>query len=251
MIPADFDPVNRDFQGEGRLSFATISYYVANYYKAPNPQIRMYYNDFVETKAAGQQSQLKTSYWNDEALLYLPKPDPSTRHEVVPLAEVARWLIELELIPPQGPGRQSNSSSAVKVLFGDVHVEHEQKPRSALAVPAYTSASAILPTGTYKAGPQGSVLLRFTRTVSEERSWPQVENIPVKLLHKVSPRNGPQPTFAFTRVQQSSTPNCKEKDFWNLKGFEIRLLDQTPLAHLQFWAAGKKHYKTQSVRVYA
>ena len=36
-----------DFDGDGRLDFATIGYSVAGYYEAPNPKIMVYYNRFA------------------------------------------------------------------------------------------------------------------------------------------------------------------------------------------------------------
>jgi hypothetical protein len=39
-----------DFDGDGRLDFATIGYSVAGYYCAENPSIVVYYNDFAPHK---------------------------------------------------------------------------------------------------------------------------------------------------------------------------------------------------------
>ena len=221
-----------DFQGDGRISFATISYSVANCYQAPNPRITVQYNIFAGAGGLIARTQFRTAYWNDQALVCLPRPTPSTHDEVVPLLELAGFCIELQILPPYTRKEQSSSADAIKVLFGAVQIADEEHPRTALSVPRYSTAPATIACRPYKSLAQGAVLLRLIRILPKGATWPDVEKIPVKPLLKVSPPNGPQPEFLFRRVSEG-------KNFWNLNGFEIRFLDQTPLAHVQFWAAGK------------
>ena len=183
-------------------------------------------------------TQFKTAYWNNEALVCVPKPESSTNHEILPLAEVAGFRIELEVLPPDRV-RTADAADAIKVLFGAVYVDQEERPRSALSVSGYTIASATVASRGYRASSEGAILMRFSRTPAYKTSWSHTSDIPVKLLFKVSPPDGLQPEFQFTGVDKASPPEVSVRDFWNLRGFQLRFLDQTPLTHIQFWAAGQ------------
>ena len=222
---------NRDFDGDGRLSFATISYYVANYYRSPNPQVGVYYNDFAIPGKDALRTQYRTAYRDNEALLCLPRPSPHVRREIIPLLYLAGFRLEVEILPPRARRAEDESADAIKVLYGAVVVDKAEPPREALSVPRFCSASAGVGYHAYQASEQGAVLIRLIRDFPNEVSWPYVRDIPLQPLLKVTPSDGPQPDWRFQKVEEG-------KDFWNLKGLEIRFTDQTPLAHLQFWAAG-------------
>ena len=222
----------RDFSGDGTISFATISYYVANYYKSPNPQVRVYYNDFAKPGKDAAATQVKTAYSNNEALVCLLRPSIETRHEILPFLKLAGFRLELEVLPPCVRRVKDESADAIRVLYGAVLVDEEEFPRKAFSAPRYLSASAKIANHAYQASVQGAVLIRLIRNTSDEASWPRVEDIPLEPLLKVSPFSGPQPDWQFRKVEEG-------KDFWNLRAIELRFTDQTPLAHLQFWAAGK------------
>ncbi|KAL9611244.1 MAG: hypothetical protein Q9167_004098 [Letrouitia subvulpina] len=222
-----------DFHGDGKISFATISYSVSNYYKAPHPRITVHYNEFADACGLTGRTQFKTAYWDDQALVCIPKPTYKTHNEILPLLELASFRIELEILPPSMRKEPFHSADAIKVLFGAVQVADEEHPRAALSVPRYSSAPAKIACRPYESLARGAVLLRLIKLLPDGTTWPEVEKIPVKPLLKVSPPNSPQPEFQFHRV-------TKEKNFWNLKGFEIRFINQTPLTRIQFWAAGPK-----------
>lgn len=226
-----------DFCGDGRLSFATISYYVANYYRSPDPQVRVYYNDFAQSGKDIAAPLFRTAFRNNEALVCLPRPSSIGHRKRLPLIRLAEFRLELEILPPRGKRAENESADAIKVLYGSVLVDGQNIPKEALSVPDYSSASADIGNRPYQALEQGAVLLRLIRVAADETTWPDVHNIPLKPLLTVSPPDGPQPDWQFRRVE-------KGKDFWNLIGFDIRFNDQTPLAHLQFWAAGKPHLLT-------
>ena len=161
----------------------------------------------------------------------LPRPSSYVRHEIIPLLYLAGFRLEVEILPPQARRAEDESADAIKVLYGGVFVDKEDSPREALSVPWYCTASTGIAYRTYQDSEHGAVLIRLIRDFTNETSWPHVTDIPLQSLLKVTPSDGPQPDWRFRQVE-------KGKDFWNLKGFEIRFTDQTPLAHLQFWAAG-------------
>ena len=175
--------------------------------------------------------QFKTSYWNNEALVCLPKPASAACCDILPLLNLGGFRIELEILRSATWSTSSDCVDALKVLFGAVHVDGEESPRAALSVPSYTSQSAATSKQPFRSLEQGAIVIRLCRILPAEYAWSDVGRIPIKPLLKVSPENGPQPEFRFTRV-------TKGKDFWNLKGFEIRFADQIPLAHVQFWTSG-------------
>ncbi|KAL8824197.1 MAG: hypothetical protein Q9191_005229 [Dirinaria sp. TL-2023a] len=222
-----------DFRGDGRISFATISYSVANYYKSPHPQVQVYYNDFADSYATALNRRFKTSYWNNEALVCVPKPASADRCDVIGLLDLAGFRVELEVLRPRAWSSRSDCVDALKVIFGAVQVGDEENPRSPLSVPGFTSQSAATSNRPFRALEQGAVIIRLCRNVSAKSAYSNVNRIPIRPLLRVSPENGPQPQFKFTRVIEG-------KDFWSLKGFEIRFADQTPLAHVHFWTAGPK-----------
>ena len=193
--------------------------------------MRVYYNEFANPCPVAFDRLFKTSYWNNEALVCLPKPVPDTRCGILPLMDLAGFRLELEILRPTTWSTHPNRVDAIKVLFGAVHVDGEVSPRAALSVPRYTSQSAATSKHPYRALEHGAVIIRLCRVLPAKETWSDVKKIPIKPLLKVSPENGPQPEFKFTRVTEG-------KNFWNLKGFEIRFADQTPLAHIQFWTAG-------------
>ena len=161
----------------------------------------------------------------------LPKPASAARGDILALLDLAGFRVELEILRSATWGTRCDCVDAIKVLFGAVHVYGEECPRAALSVPRDTSRSAATSNQPFRALEQGAVVIRLCRILPAEHSWSDVNEIPIKPLLKVSPENGPQPEFRFTRVTEG-------KNFWNLKGFEIRFADQTPLAHVQFWTAG-------------
>lgn len=229
--------MSSDFCGDGRLSFATISYFVANYYKSPDPQVRVYYNDFAQSGKHVAAPLFRTAYRNNEALVCLPKPSSTEHLKILPLIGLAEFRLELEILPPRGKRAEDESADAIKVLYGSVLVDGQNIPKEALSVPDYSSASAAIGHCGYRALEQGAVLLRLIRVAADKATWPDVHSIPLKPLLTVSPPDGPQPDWQFRRVKE-------DKDFWNLIGFDIRFSDQTPLAHVQFWAAGKPYLVT-------
>ena len=174
---------------------------------------------------------MKASYWNNEALVCLPKPASAARCDIIPLLDIAGFRVELEILRSTTWSTRSDCVDAIKVIFGTVHVDGEENPRAALSVPRCTSQSAATLNQPFKSLEQGAVVIRLCRILPAKDTWSDVNKIPIKPLLKVLPENGPQPEFRFTRVTTG-------KDFWNLKGFEIRFADQTPLAHVQFWSAG-------------
>lgn len=155
-------------------------------------------------------------------------------HEIIPILYLAGFRLELEILPPRARRAVDESADAIKVLYGTVTVDEEDRPRGALSVHWYHSASAEISYHAYQASEQGAILIRLIRDLPNDASWPRVREIPLQPLLKVTPSDGPQPEWRFQQVEQG-------KDFWNLKGLQIRFLDQTPLAHLQFWAAGIYH----------
>ena len=74
VVYTDRFSLDRDLQRDGRLSFATISYNVGNYYRSPDPQVRVYYNEFAKSGKNAIATQFRTALWNDEALVCLPRP---------------------------------------------------------------------------------------------------------------------------------------------------------------------------------
>ena len=156
------------------------------------------------------------------------------RREIIPFLYLAGFRLEVEVLPPRARRAEDESADAIKVLYGAVTVDEEDHPRGATSVPRYCSASAEISHHAYQASEQGAILIRLIRDLPNDASWRHVTDIPLRSLLKVTPSDRPQPEWRFQQVEQG-------KDFWNLKGLEIRFLDQTPLAHLQFWAAGIYH----------
>ena len=214
---------------------------MANYYQSPNPQVRVYYNDFAKPGKDGIEPQFRTAYSDNEALVCLPRPSPHIRHAILPCLDLAGFRLEVEILPPGARRAVDESADAIKVLYGTVIVDGENHPRGPSSTPDYSLASTVVAHHAYQASQRGAVLIRLVRTVINKVSWPNINDIPLEPLLKVSPADGSQPDWCFRKVKN-------DKDFWNLKGFEIRFTDQTPLAHLQFWAAGK-HRQATSITI--
>ena len=202
----------------------------------------MYYNDFVKPGKDAVATQFRTAYRNNEALVCFARPLSDTRHEILPLLYLAGFRLEIEILPPRTRRVEAESADAIKVLYGTVNVDDECSPREALSVSRYSSASAGIAYQAYQALEQGAVVLRLIHDITPKASWSRVDEIPLESLLKVAPFNGSQPDWRFRPVEEG-------KDFWNLKGFELRFLDQTPLAHLQFWAAGNYCYVISQLKV--
>ncbi|KAL8792283.1 MAG: hypothetical protein Q9195_005162 [Heterodermia aff. obscurata] len=214
-------------------SAGRIAVGVENYYRSPHPQVQIYYNEFADPRPAAYNRLFKASYWNNEALVCIPKPTAAAHCGILALLDLAGFRLELEVLGPKAWSSRSDCVDALKVVFGAIQVEDEKNPRAPLGVRGFTSQSATTLNRPFQALEQGAVIIRLCRIVSTKHAYSDVDSIPISPLLKVSPENGPQPQFQFTRV-------TKGKNFWNLKGFEIRFTDQTPLAHVHFWAAGPK-----------
>ena len=193
--------------------------------------MRVYDNDFAGPYPTAVNGLFKTSYWNDEALVCVAKPTSAARCDILALLDLAGFKVELEVLRPEAWSSRSDCVDAIKVVFGAVQVEDETNPRAPLSVPEFTSQSATTSNRPFRALKQGAVIIRLCRMEAAKYAYSNVNSIPIRPLLKVSPKNGPQPQFNFTRVTEG-------KEFWSLRGFEIRFADQTPLAHVQFWTAG-------------
>ena len=173
----------------------------------------------------------KSSHWNNEALLCLLKPTNAAHCDILPLLDLAGFRLGLEILRSTTWSTHSDCVDAIKVLFGAVRVEGEVHPRAALNIPEYITQSAATSKRPFEALEHGAVIIRLCRITPAKYTWSDVKKIPIRPLLKVSPENGPQPELKFTRATEG-------KNFWNLKGFQIRFADQTPLAHIQFWTTG-------------
>ena len=152
---------------------------MANYYKSPHPQVRVYDTDFADPYPTALNGLFKTPYWNDEALVCVAKPTSAARCDILALLDLARFKVELEVLRPGAWSARSDCVDAIKVVFGAVQVEDETNPRAPLSVPGFTSRSATTSNRPFRTLEQGVVIIRLSRIASAKYAYSKVNSIPI------------------------------------------------------------------------
>ncbi|RPA89093.1 hypothetical protein L873DRAFT_1695041, partial [Choiromyces venosus 120613-1] len=231
-----------DFNGVGKLDFATIVYNVPGYYEGQNPAVHLHSNLFPELQPSKSGAKIISTIWAGEPLLFLPKPSDTLTHVKAPLIEIAGYRVDLEVLPPKAH-MAAGSRTAVKILYGDLLDQSDPSiNRRALSVPQYGKDTTRLRPDSIITTNEGVIFLSFT-PVSEDgpKKWKNTPDVPVKTLFRSTFGQLKLPAdFRFIKVEDLPWGGgFKGVDFWNLTGVEFRFLDKTPLCHLQFWTAGK------------
>lgn len=225
----------RDFNGKGNIDIASMSYNVARYYEEPMPRVTIHFNQNTPVQKPVAKSIITPTVWADEGLVYLPYPTDISTSAVQSLIEVANYAITVEVYPKQ-TSIPVTRDEGIKVLYGSLR--DGKKTKTALGVAPFTIASTQCTTSTVQAGEQGAVLLRMSPTGSPVTFSSSAE-VPVKVDFDVSQFRLKTPELKFKKVEDLWWgEKFKGVDFTNLTGFSFRFLDQTPIAHMQFWTAG-------------
>ncbi|RPA77143.1 hypothetical protein BJ508DRAFT_213096 [Ascobolus immersus RN42] len=175
-------------------------------------------------------------------MIYLADPADVKVHSAFPLIEVANYAISVEVYPPKSE-IPLGTNEGIKVLYGVLH--DANKIRQPLGTKPYPYSATILAedSSTFVAGDtKGAIILRFKPTGGKDTTWPTAAEVPVKSLFSTGKTGlSLDPALKFTKVEELWWGSgFKDVDFFNMSGFHFRFLkDKTPIAHMQFWTAGK------------
>jgi len=230
-----------DFNGSGKVGFATIVYNVPGYYEGPDPKVHLYLDSFPTLNASKSPAEIISTIWAGEPLIYLPKPSDALTYQKSSLLEIAGYRVDLEILPPKTQ-KAAGCRTSVKVLYGDLlDQSNPSVNRRALSVPQYQKDTTALGPGSVITTNEGVIFLSFTPVCNDmPKKWKNTPDIPVKTLFQPTYSQLKLPAdFKFVKVEDLPWGGgFKGVDFWNLTGVEFRFLDKTPLCHLQFWTAG-------------
>lgn len=227
-----------DFTGDGRLDFATIVYNVPGYYEGSDPAIHLYCNQFARLPPT--DPQVISTLWENEPLIYFPKPETIKKTQEIPLLEIGGYRVHLVIMPPNN-ALPVLETQGIKVLWGQL--SDCGVASRALSVPPFEAESARVESSLLNTNAEGCVFIRFVSITNdiERRKWKTNADVPVETLWKPSYEQLQVPTKNFLKFKQYDTDDTRPKrDFYNLTGFNFRFLeDKVNLCHMQFWTAAK------------
>jgi hypothetical protein len=229
----------RDFNKNGLLDLASISYNVKNYYEEPNPVVTLHLNQFGQIK--DKDPSIIGTVWENKGAAYIPHPANLTRGtDPVRLLQVGNYDISVVAYPP-GVSIKSTKGEGLKVLYGSLSSRRAlsmiyQRPLGTVLFPEVESLG--LPGDCITDKEEGAIILRLS-PVDDGGPWPCADKVPVTATFK--PGYGLQlPDLQFVKVEDLWWGGAfKNEDFYNLSGFHFRIMDGTQIAHMQFWIAGK------------
>lgn len=234
-----------------------------NYYEEPDPKVRLFTNKFAPAPAL--RSSIFPSLWAGEGLIRVRNPrlhpEGHSVSQTLPLIEVAKIEVSVQVL-----GRDEETSvprgTGIKVLHGclkllDAHGEvGEVRAPLNLRWPTVHSTCSTLNRARAHCK-EGAVLLRMRPLDHTDAGgngaddsdddddgwldhWSADPGVPVHTALDLSQLGLQAPKFKFVRVDSLPWGDpFRGADFWNMPGFHFRFYeDDTPLAHVQFWAAG-------------
>jgi hypothetical protein len=239
-----------DFDNDGLLDFATISYNVPLYYVSENTSINIFYNRFVKEKLQIKR-ELQVMKQNNELLFKVLRPNKALQYQTLPFLTIGGITLSLEIIPPHS-SRQVDNHIYVKVLWGNViwtdsstksnqSVNHLRaflcKPKTVCSLEIHSD------NGLITTGSEGALL--FVHKIRDDMNdIPRFDDIKKVTLENSLPEYSPPETrelvFQFIKYDQiDSGQHFKDLEFYNLKGFDIKFADNDEhLCYTQIWAAG-------------
>ncbi|KAI9373408.1 hypothetical protein BJX61DRAFT_552247 [Aspergillus egyptiacus] len=178
-------------------------------------------------------------------MVYLPRPDSVQGHLKKEVIEIANYLIQVEVIPPESEVELSQPDG-IKVIFGSL-TEDGDRVRRPLGGKPFPEKETLKPRKgktTLQADARlGAIFLRLHEIGSKNRGpWKTAPGVPVNTKFELYDKQLKFPDLQFVKVEDLWWGGAfKKKDFWNLTGFHFRLQDnQQNLCHMQFWTAGPK-----------
>ncbi|CAF3709720.1 unnamed protein product [Rotaria socialis] len=241
-----------DFDNDGLLDFATISYYVPGYYEAENPSINIYYNRFANKRVQGQK-EIQVTKQSNKLLFKVPRPNKALKYETLPFTAVGGIALSLEVIPPCS-SRQVSKNTYIKVLSGVIkwtssatksseEVHHSRMflcaPKSVASLEIQSNENRL------STGKEGAILLVLKMDESM-KDVPQFDSIGKVTIENTLPEYCSDETrklgFQFVKCDKYEWGKDKFKglEFYNLTGFIIDFADNDEhLCHMQMWAAGQ------------
>ncbi|UJR14494.1 hypothetical protein I4U23_001490 [Adineta vaga] len=235
-----------DFDYDGLLDFATISYYVPGYHMAEDSSLNIFYNRFNRKKLENRK-QLQVTKEHDELVVTVPRPNQAIQYQVLPFLKIGNITLSLEILPPNS-SRQINKNTYIKVLWGILSWTNSStkyarqflcEPKSICSLKIQSDDDKI------KTNDEGAVfiVLQMPDGISD---IPQFDNIQKIITENILPEQysneARQFDFKFVRVDQLEwgKENFQDLEFYNLKGVNINFDDNNEhLCHIQLWAAGK------------
>ena len=232
-----------DFDNNGLLDFATISYAVPGYYISHNPSINIFYNK----NNTINHDQFQIMKQNNQLLFKVPRPSQVRIQQTLPFITINEITLLLEILPPFH-SRQIDNYTYIKVLWGDlIWIDSLTKinqsrtifcrARSVCSLEIHSENNQI------QAGSQGALIF-IHKIYDRLHNLSPVENINKLIIKNSLPEYYSeelrQLTFQFVRYDQyQSDPQFKNVEFYNLKGFDIKFADNDEsLCYIQLWAAG-------------
>ncbi|CAF1460644.1 unnamed protein product [Rotaria sp. Silwood1] len=240
-----------DFDYDGLLDFATISYSVPGYYIAKNPSINIFYNRFAQKKLQAI-NEIQVVKQNNDLLFKVPRSNKASQYQTLPFITIDGITLSLEILPPYS-SRHVDNTTYIKVLSGRIiwtdsskksyqPVNHSRtflfKPRTAASLEIHSDNDRIA------TGSEGALLIVF-ETRDKSNNIHRIEDIQKILIENSLPEYSPQDarklTFQFIRYDQyDSAQQFKGLEFYNMKGFRIKFADNDEqLCYMQMWAAGQ------------
>ncbi|CAF1120582.1 unnamed protein product [Rotaria sordida] len=241
-----------DFNNNGLLGFATIGYYVPGYYIVENPSINIYYNRFANKNVQGTK-ELQVTKQNNELLFKVPRPHKALQYEMMPFITIGGITLSLEVIPSNSL-RQVDKNTYIKVLSGvimwiDSSTELSQTvnhSRTFVCKPKTVSSLRICSNeNVTTTGNEGVLLivLKMNETMDSISRFDSIQKVTIEnVLSEYCSEEVRNLSFQFIRCDEYDwkKEKCKGLEFYNMKGFEIKFVDNDEhLCYIQLWAAAQ------------
>eukprot|EP01127_Copromyxa_protea_P020278 TRINITY_DN6757_c0_g1_i1.p1 TRINITY_DN6757_c0_g1~~TRINITY_DN6757_c0_g1_i1.p1 ORF type:complete len:741 (+),score=120.84 TRINITY_DN6757_c0_g1_i1:286-2223(+) len=234
-----------DFDGDGHLDFATISYNLPKNYEDARPSVNVYYNTFVgQPRVNHSDKNLKVYKEGDLLKAIVPKPSEIMKFVSLPFVEIGGIAVSLEVIPPKS-SRLISGDVSLKVVSGKIFWNQNgvRKERSWCASPktvspiSFESDDGRVITG----DTEGAIIFAFTLPRDRIPHFSDKEHLTLKnVFASSSAQDLLHHSFSWRPVGEF-IDKFQGLEFYNFKGIEIFQTSdgkKVSLLNTQFWAAG-------------
>ncbi|CAM4936751.1 unnamed protein product [Rotaria socialis] len=240
-----------DFDNDGFLDFATISYNVPGYYTAENPSINIFYNRFAQ-QMLPDKNEIQVLKQNNDLLFKVPRPNKALQYQELPFITMNGIVFSLAIVPPHS-SRQVDNNTYIKVMDGIIMWTDSSKgshqrvtqsrqllsePRTVVTLEIHSENQRI------RTGNEGALLMIF-KTPGNINDAQRIDDMKKVIIDNSLPESYPEDTrqldFQFIRYDKlDSSAHFKDLEFYNMKGFRIDFIDNDEhICYIQLWAAGQ------------
>ncbi|KAL4944490.1 hypothetical protein BDV06DRAFT_233183 [Aspergillus oleicola] len=253
-----------NFTKSAKIDLASIDFSMKSYREEPAPRVQLLINNTTPAKTKDMATSITGTVWDNEGLVSIPEPTKISSPSTLPLITVADYAITVEVHPPNSTVEVTRGNS-LKALYSSL-LDSDKNTWRPLGTDPFPSKQSVAVGNTPDSADddedvvtehdwamlgnttttvttdatKGAIFLRLHR-VTNDGLWSSVDKVPVDVTFQ--PHAGlTLPDLRFQKAEDLWWGGAAFKglEYYNLRGFDLRFTgDKGPIAHLQFWAAGK------------